>query len=138
MNAASAAQGGIVANTKILVVDDEPDVVSMVERTLRAEGFDVITAYDGIGALDVVASEKPDLILLDIMMPMISGYEVCEQIKSNPQTQHIPIVCISSAHTPDARAQSLRAGAATLVTKPFMPSELIAQIRRHLPQSEPA
>jgi len=125
-----------VANIKILVVDDEPDVVSMVERTLRAEGFDVISAYDGIGALDVVSSEKPDLILLDIMMPMISGYEVCEQIKSNPQTQHIPVVCISSAHTPDARAQSLRAGAATLVTKPFMPSELIAQIRRHLPQSE--
>lgn len=125
-----------MANLKILVVDDEPDVVSMVERTLRAEGFDVITAYDGIGALDVVSSEKPDLILLDIMMPMISGYEVCQQIKANPQTQHIPVVCISSAHTPDARAQSLRAGAATLVTKPFMPNELIAQIKRHLPKPE--
>lgn len=125
-----------MANPKILVVDDEPDVVAMLERTLRAEGFDVITAYDGIGALDVVASERPDLILLDLMMPMISGYEVCEQIKANPQTQHIPVVCISSAHTPDARAQSLRAGAATLVTKPFMPSELVAQIKRHLPKPE--
>lgn len=125
-----------MANPKILVVDDEPDVVSMLERTLRAEGFEVIAAYDGIGALDVVSSEKPDLILLDLMMPMISGYEVCEQIKANPQTQHIPVVCISSAHTPDARAQSLRAGAATLVTKPFMPNELIAQIKRHLPKPE--
>jgi DNA-binding response OmpR family regulator len=117
---------------KILVVDDESDVVSFIERTLKTEGFDVVTAYDGIGALDLVDSEKPDLVLLDIMMPMMSGYEVCEQIKANPQTQDIPVICVSSAHTPDARAQSLRAGAATLVVKPFLPAELIAQIHRYL------
>ena len=117
---------------KILIVDDEPDVVSFIERTLKAEGFDVACAYDGIGALDLVDSEKPDLVLLDIMMPMISGYEVCEQIKANPQTQDIPVICVSSAHTPDARAQSLKVGASTLVVKPFLPKELIAQIRRYL------
>jgi DNA-binding response OmpR family regulator len=117
---------------KILVVDDESDVVNFIERTLKTEGFDVVTAYDGIGALDLVDAEKPDLVLLDIMMPMMSGYEVCEQIKANPQTQDIPVICVSSAHTPDARAQSLRAGAATLVVKPFLPAELIAQIRRYL------
>jgi len=108
----------------------------MLERTLKVEGFDVVVAYDGIGALDLVGSEKPDLILLDIMMPMMSGYEVCEQIKANPQTQDIPVVCLSSAHTPNARAQSLRAGAATLITKPFLPAELVAQLRRHLPPRE--
>lgn len=138
MTPARAAPGGIVANTRILVVDDEPDVVALIDRTLRAEGFDVLTAYDGIAALDVASSQKPDMVLLDIMMPMMSGYEVCEQLKANPQTQQIPVVCISSAHTPDARAQSLRCGAVTLVTKPFMPSELIAQIRRHLPKRESA
>lgn len=120
------------SNIKILIVDDEPDVVMLIERTLKSEGFHVVCAYDGIGALDLVASEKPDLILLDIMMPMMSGYEVCEQIKADPETQHIPVVCLSSAHTPDARAQSLRVGALTLITKPFMPAELIAQVKRHL------
>lgn len=126
--------GGAVANmsSKVLVVDDEPDVVTFIERTLKSEGFEVACAYDGIGALDLVSSEKPDLILLDIMMPMMSGYEVCEQIKANPETQHIPVICLSSAHTPDARAQSLRVGALTLITKPFMPAELIAQVKRHL------
>ncbi|MBI2433324.1 MAG: response regulator [Candidatus Hydrogenedentes bacterium] len=126
-----------MANPKILVVDDEPDVVSLIETTLRADGFEVVKAYDGIGALDLVTSERPDLILLDIMMPMMSGYEVCEQVKANPETQHIPVVCLSSAHTPDARAQSIRVGAATLVTKPFFPAELVAQIRRHLRKKEP-
>jgi DNA-binding response OmpR family regulator len=119
-------------SSKVLVVDDEPDVVTFIERTLKSEGFEVACAYDGIGALDLVSSEKPDLILLDIMMPMMSGYEVCEQIKANPETQHIPVICLSSAHTPDARAQSLRVGALTLITKPFMPAELIAQVKRHL------
>lgn len=127
-----------MANPKILIVDDEPDVVALLETTLKAEHFTVVKAYDGLDALDLVNSEKPDLILLDIMMPMMSGYEVCEQIKSNPSSQHIPVMCISSAHSPDARAQSLRAGAVTLVTKPFFPAELVAQIRRYLPKEEAA
>lgn len=121
-----------MANPKILIVDDEPDVVELFERTLKAEGFEVVVAYDGIGALDVASTDRPDLILLDIMMPMMSGYEVCSQLKSNPTTQQIPVICVSSAHTPDARAHALKAGAATLVTKPVMPKELIAQIRRYL------
>ena len=91
-----------------------------------------MSAYDGIGALDIAGTERPDLIILDIMMPMMSGYEVCAQLKANPATQNIPVLCLSSAHTPDARANALRAGAATLITKPFMPAELIAQIRRYL------
>ena len=104
-----------MANPKVLVVDDEPDVVSLIERTLSTDGMDVVKAYDGIGALDVIMTE------------------VCAQIKSNPQTKDIPVVCLSSAHTLDARAQSLKAGAVELITKPFLPGELLAQIRRHLP-----
>jgi len=125
-----------MANPKILVVDDEPDVVTMVERILNAERYDVVRAYDGISALDLAESEHPDLILLDIMMPMMSGYEVCEQLKANPLTQGIPVMCLTSAHTMDARAQSKRAGAVTMVMKPFTPAELVAQIRRHLPHTE--
>ena len=120
---------------KILVVDDEPDVVALIETTLKGEGFDVVTAYDGITALDVCNTEKPDLILLDIMMPMMSGYEVCEQIKANPLTQLIPVLCISSAHSPEARAHCFRVGAVELLKKPFLPAELIAQVKRHLKES---
>ena len=61
----------------ILIVDDEPDVVEFLETTLKAENFQVLSAYDGISALDICSTEKPDLVLLDIMMPMMSGYEVC-------------------------------------------------------------
>ncbi|NIA13474.1 MAG: response regulator [Nitrospiraceae bacterium] len=121
---------------KILIVDDELDVVELIARTLQAEGFDVVCAHDGISALDLVSMENPDLAIVDIMMPMMSGYEVCEQIMSNPQTKHIPVICVSSAHTPDARAQSLRVGASTLVVKPFMPAELVAQVRRYLSKNE--
>lgn len=121
---------------KILVVDDEPDVVMFIERSLHSEDFEVVTAYDGISALDLAESQRPDLILLDIMMPMMSGYEVCEQLRANPQTESIPIITMSSAHTPDARAQSLKHGATTLLVKPFLPAELVAQIRRHLPKRE--
>jgi len=125
-----------VADHKVLIVDDEPDVVSLIERTLAGDGLTVVKAYDGIGALDLISTEKPDLVLLDLMMPMMSGYEVCQQIKSNPQTSGIPVVCLSSAHTPDARANSIKAGAVELITKPFFPNELVAQIRRYLPKPE--
>ncbi len=122
-----------MAKPRILVVDDEPDVVDLIQRTLACENFDVLCAYDGISALDMVETEKPDLVLLDIMMPMMSGYEVCEQLKANPVTQHVPVICFSSAHAPQARVQSMNVGAATLIEKPFLPAELVAQVRRYLP-----
>jgi CheY-like chemotaxis protein len=125
-----------VEKPRVLVVDDEPDVVTLIERTLVAEGFDVLTAYDGISALDLAETGDPDLILLDIMMPMMSGYEVCQQLKANPQTQMLPVVCLSSAHSPEALARSRQAGAVTLLTKPFTAEELVAQIRRYLPGQE--
>ena len=117
---------------KILVVDDEPDIVDVIQRALAAEGFVVSMAYDGISALDLVEQENPDLILLDVMMPMMSGYEVCHQLKSNPQTKHIPVLCVTSAHRPETRVNAQKAGAQGLLIKPFMPAELVAQIRRHL------
>jgi len=126
----------IVGKAKVLVVDDEPDLVEFIARLLRAEGFDVLTAYDGINAMDMTENERPDIILLDIMMPMVSGYEVCQQIKANPMTRNIPILCMTSAHSIDARARSRQAGAATVIVKPFTPAELVAQVRRHLPEAD--
>ena len=121
--------------SKILVVDDEPDVTTLITRTLETEGFDVVTAYDGISAVDLAESERPDLVLLDIMMPMMSGYEVCQQLKAGPGTQRIPVLCVSSANTEDARRKCREAGAAALLIKPFTPAELVAQIRRYLPRA---
>jgi len=123
---------------KVLVVDDEPDVVTFIRQVLESEQFAVVPAYDGISALDLAESESPDIILLDIMMPMMSGYEVLQQLKSNPRTQNIPVVCVSSAHTPEARARSAKAGAAMLLIKPFLPRELVVQLRRHLGETEGA
>ncbi len=120
----------------ILIVDDEPDVVTMMERMLRSEGFEVLSAYDGIAALDIAENDKPDIVLLDIMMPMMSGYEVCQQLKSNPQTKDIPVLCVSSAQSNEARQGTKAAGAQALLVKPFMPAELVAQIRRYLPSHE--
>ena len=127
----------MVHRIRILVVDDEPDVVTLMQRSLESGGYDVLCAYDGISALDLVDSEKPDMVLLDIMMPMMSGYEVCEQIKANPQTKHIPVLCVTSAHSEDTRKRSKQAGAQGLLVKPFMPKELVAQIERFLPKTPP-
>ena len=116
----------------ILVVDDEPDVVTFLQRALESEGFAVIPAYDGLAALDIADTDKPDLILLDIMMPMMSGYDVCRQLKSNPQTKMIPIICVTSAQSPDTRNKARDAGAQALLLKPFATEELIAQVRRQV------
>jgi CheY-like chemotaxis protein len=125
-----------LAKPKILIVDDEPDVVTLIERTLETEGFESVAAYDGISALDIAEAEEPAVILLDIMMPMMSGYEVCEQLKANPQTQGIPIICVTSAHSTEAFARCRQVGANALLTKPFSPAELIAQIQRQLARLE--
>ncbi|GMW00715.1 MAG: hypothetical protein AMXMBFR84_18520 [Candidatus Hydrogenedentota bacterium] len=125
-----------MVHRKIMVVDDEPDVVTFIKRTLETEGYEVVSAYDGISALDLAEMEQPDLILLDIMMPMMSGYEVCEQLKINPQTQGIPVVCISSAHAQDAWTKTQAVGAVTLLVKPFSPAELLAQLKFYLPDAK--
>ncbi len=117
---------------KVLIVDDEADIVGLMERALKAESFEVICAYDGIGALDIAEVDKPDIVLLDIMMPMMSGYEVAEQLKSNPQTRDIPILLVTSAFSPDTRERAQRCGAQGLLVKPFIPRELVAQVKRHI------
>lgn len=118
--------------TKILIVDDEADVVSLIQRALEMERFETVVAYDGISALDLVEHERPSLIILDVMMPMMSGYEVCQQIKTNPHTKHIPVLLVTSAHNETTRQNAQSSGAQALLIKPFVPAELIAQVRRQL------
>jgi CheY-like chemotaxis protein len=125
-----------MSKPSILIVDDESDVVTMLQRTLSYEGFEVYCAYDGLAALDIAAIDRPDVIVLDIMMPMMSGYEICHQLKSNPETKSIPVLCLTSAHSNDVRDKCQKAGAQALLIKPILPKEFVAQVKRYLPKTK--
>ncbi|MBM2835490.1 MAG: hypothetical protein HW406_2651, partial [Candidatus Brocadiaceae bacterium] len=96
---------------KILVADDIKQNVKLLRVILTASGFDVVEAYDGEEALEKAKSENPDLILLDIMMPKLTGYEVCQKLRANGTTKSIPIVMITALHEMDDRIKGIEAGA---------------------------
>ena len=114
---------------RVLVVDDILANVRLLEAKLTAEYFEVITAMNGLDALEAVARSKPDLILLDVMMPGIDGIEVCKRIKSNPATQHIPVVMVTALDQPEDRVRGLNAGADDFLTKPVNDISLFCRIK---------
>ncbi|MCA4774121.1 PleD family two-component system response regulator [Wolbachia endosymbiont of Mansonella perstans] len=114
---------------KILVVDDVLSNVKLLEARLKAEYYTVIVAHDGKEAVDLVAKQQPDIILLDIMMPKINGFEVCKSLKSNPLTTHIPIIMVTALHDTHDRVQGINAGADDFLTKPIDETALSARIR---------
>nr|WP_250806980.1 PleD family two-component system response regulator [Neorhizobium tomejilense] len=114
---------------RILVVDDIPANVKLLEARLLAEYFDVLTADDGYKALAICDSTHVDLILLDIMMPGIDGFEVCERLKSNPRTAHIPVVMVTALDQPSDRVRGLKAGADDFLTKPVNDLQLISRVK---------
>lgn len=121
-----------MAMALILVVDDDPTIVKLVQLNLEIEDFEVVTASNGREALEAVAEHKPDLVLCDVMMPVMNGLEVVQRMKRDPSTAGIPIVLLS------AKAQELDvqhgrgAGADEYVTKPFDPDHLLDTVRRLL------
>lgn len=119
---------------KILLVDDEPHIVKLVSSRLRANGFEVIEALDGKAALQKAKSEAPDLILLDLMMPGVDGYEVCSSLKHDERYQKIPIVLFTAkAGEEDKRTGLEDCGADGYLTKPFEPQTLLAKVAELLP-----
>ena len=114
---------------RVLVVDDIPSNVKLLEAKLAAEYFEVITAMNGEQALARVASDDPDIILLDVMMPGMDGFEVCRRIKSNSKTTHIPIVMVTALDQPSDRVTGLDAGADDFLTKPVDDMALFARVR---------
>ena len=114
---------------RVLVVDDILANVRLLEAKLTAEYFEVITAMNGLDALEAVARNKPDLVLLDVMMPGIDGIEVCKRIKSNPATQHIPVVMVTALDQPEDRVRGLNAGADDFLTKPVNDISLFCRIK---------
>lgn len=114
---------------RILVVDDDPSVGAALEHILKHEGYQVSRARDGRGALAAVADQPPDLILLDVHMPHMGGFEVCKRIKGDPATSLLPIVIVSGESEFDARLQAWDVGADDFLTKPFQVVEVLARCR---------
>ena len=113
----------------VLVVDDEPGNVQLLKTLLTREGYSVVTACDGQEALEMVASAHPDLVLMDVMMPKLSGYAVCQEIKRNPATRLTPVVLITALHERERKIEGINAGADDFLTKPVDPHELKARAR---------
>jgi len=120
---------------KTLVVDDEIYIVHILDFSLGMEGYEVITALDGEQALEKVKAEKPDLIVLDIMMPKLDGYEVCKNIKSSAETQHIPVILLSAKGRNVDQKLGFDVGADDYITKPFSPRKLVERINQLLGQT---
>jgi len=122
----------------ILVIDDEKDLIKLIDLHLSKEGYLVIGAKNGIEGLDIALKHKPDLILLDIMMPKLDGLEVCKRLKSATETSRIPVVMLTAKAQETDKVIGLELGADDYITKPFSPRELVARVKAVLRRSEPA
>ena len=116
----------------VLLVEDEPAQRELLAYNLEAEGFDVITADNGEDGLTLVDENDPDLIVLDWMMPQLSGIEVCRRLKSNSKTRHIPVIMLSARAEEVDRVRGLETGADDYVVKPYSVIELMARVKAHL------
>jgi phosphate regulon transcriptional regulator PhoB len=118
-----------MAKSTILIIEDERDIVEMIEYNLKEDGYFVISAFDGEKGIKQATREKPDLIILDLMLPEIDGFEVCKTLKQQPSTSHIPIIILSAKSLETDKIVGLELGADDYVTKPFSPRELLARIK---------
>ena|SRR3989338_2294085 len=117
---------------KILLVDDEKDLVSTLRTLLEAKGYEVISATDGLEGLEKAKKEKPNLILLDVMMPNLNGYQVCRALKKDPNFKHIPIVMLTAKAQESDKFWGIESGADDYVTKPFDSLNLLEKIKNNL------
>lgn len=117
---------------KILIAEDEKDIRDLVVFSLTYGGFEAIGAINGVEAIEKATAELPDLILMDVRMPQMSGYEACEKLKSNPATRDIPIVFLSAKGQESEIRQGLSAGAEEYILKPFAPDELVRRVQEIL------
>ena len=122
----------------ILVVDDEPDVVDLVRYHFHRAGFDVLIAFSGPSGLTAATESRPDAIVLDIMLPQMSGIEVCKALRSGIQTSTIPILLLTAKAEPSERIAGLELGIDDYITKPFSPRELVLRVQNVLRRLRPA
>jgi len=117
---------------KILVIDDDPVIVKMFEGRLKANGYDVLISTDAADGLERAFTQSPDLILLDVMMPVINGYNFCRLVKTEPKYKHIPIIMVTSRVEESDKAIGQEVGADAYVTKPFQMDDVISHIQKLL------
>jgi two-component system phosphate regulon response regulator PhoB len=122
----------------ILVVEDEPPLQKLLAYNLESAGFAVVQAFDGEEALTLIAERPPDLVLLDWMLPQVSGLEVCRRLRRRPGTAHLPIIMLTARGEEPDRLRGLDTGADDFIAKPFSPAELIARVRAVLRRVRPA
>jgi putative two-component system response regulator len=118
--------------SKILAVDDTPASLRLLKDILKAEGYEVRSAISGELALHAATSNPPELVLLDIRMPGMDGYEVCRRLKAQPATSHVPVIFVSAVSETDEKVQGFKLGAVDFVTTPYQRDELLARVRTHL------
>ena len=121
-----------MASNKILIVDDEEDLVMMLKMRLEAAGYQTVAAHDGQAALEATRKEKPDLIILDLMLPKIDGYKVCRLLKFDEKYKNIPIIMFSARAQDADKELGEEVGANAYITKPFEPQVLLAKIHELL------
>lgn len=114
---------------KILAIDDENDVLLIISASLKAEGFEVLTASDGEEGLDIADKAHPDVILLDVMMPLMDGFEVLEKLRENPNTQQIPVVMLTGLSDKEKIREAIDKGTQYYVVKPFDIHDLLSKIK---------
>lgn len=114
----------------ILVVDDERPTTRLLQINLEAEGYEVLTAFDGREALQSLEGRKPDLIILDLLLPQMDGYEVLEHIRADPRTRDIPVILLTGRRSPDEIAEGWRYEIDLYLTKPYNVDDLLALVRR--------
>ena len=122
----------------ILIVEDEPPLQKLLAYNLEAVGFEVAQAYDGEEAVTLIDERAPDLVLLDWMLPQLSGLELCRRLRRRPETAHLPIIMLTARGEEHDRLRGLDLGADDFITKPFSPAELVARIRAVLRRVRPA
>jgi two-component system alkaline phosphatase synthesis response regulator PhoP/two-component system response regulator VicR len=115
---------------KILVVDDERHIVRLVEVNLTKAGYQVVTAYDGVEALEQVEKEKPDMVVLDVMMPRMDGFEVLKKLQADPGTAEIPVIMLTAKAQDADIFRGWSSGVSSYLTKPFNPRELLTFVER--------
>ncbi len=121
-----------ITGMEIMIVDDKPENIDVLRKTIEGEGFKISFALDGATALKLLEKSMPDLILLDIMMPVMGGFEICKRLKANPDTCDIPVIFLSAKTDTDDIAKGFKLGAADYITKPFIPGEVCARVRTNL------
>ena len=120
---------------KILIVDDEPHILMLLQDNLEMADYEVVSASDGLEALEQVKQTSPDIIILDVGMPKMNGWDVCETLKKSPETQHIPVIFLTAFAQNADRKRGLALGAAKFITKPFHPDHIVEAIQEVLGQA---